>query len=90
MKREAAKRDDPEKIGEMAGLLLIMARKEEAKNTEEAVQKEEKREIGKTKLVLEHEIKQIESPLTRRRIDSIGQAATGNALAVSVRTITSV
>ncbi len=36
MKEEAAKRDDPEKIGEMAGLLLIMARKEEAKNTEEA------------------------------------------------------
>ena len=36
MKREAAKRDAPEKIEEMAGFLLIMARKEEAKNTEEA------------------------------------------------------
>lgn len=49
-----------------------------------------RKKIGKTKLALEHERKQIESPLTRRRMDSIGHAATGNALAVSVRTITSV
>ncbi len=43
MKREAAKRDDPEKIEEMAGFLLIMVLKEEAKNTEEAVLTGERR-----------------------------------------------
>ncbi|MEE8416967.1 MAG: hypothetical protein V3S05_11880 [Desulfobacterales bacterium] len=43
MKREAVKKDAPAKIEEKAGLLLIMARKEEAKNTEEAIQTEEKK-----------------------------------------------
>ncbi len=43
MKEEAVKKDAPAKIEEKAGLLLIMARKEEAKNTEEAIQTEEKK-----------------------------------------------
>ncbi len=42
MKREGEKRDAPAQIEEMAGHLLIMALKEEAKNTEEAIQTEEK------------------------------------------------
>ena len=36
MKKEGAKQDAPAQIEEMAGHLLIMALKEEAKNTEEA------------------------------------------------------
>jgi len=42
MKEEAAKKDDPEKIAERAGLLLIMVLKEEAKNTDEATLTEER------------------------------------------------
>jgi hypothetical protein len=43
MRKEAAKRDALRQIGEKAGPPRIMGLKEEAKNTEEAIQTEEKR-----------------------------------------------
>ena len=42
MKKEGTKKDAPAQIEEMAGHLLIMALKEEAKNTEEVVRTEER------------------------------------------------
>jgi len=43
IKKEGAKQDAPAQIEEMAGHLLIMALKEEAKNTEEAALTGERR-----------------------------------------------
>ncbi len=57
MKREAAKRDAPAKIEEKAGPPHIMARKEEAKNTEEAIQTGEKK--GNRNIVSRKGLKQI-------------------------------